>query len=180
MLLILLFAFMTPFGALAQTIQLTGLVTDAANEPIIGASVVEKGTTNGVITDFDGNFTIVAPSKKSVLNISFIGYVTQEIVVGDRTIINVSLKEDAQNLGEVEVVAIAYGNQDKRMLTSAVSSIDNKELIKSPATSITNLLAGALPGVSSVQTTGQPGKDAAAIYVRGVGSLNDSQSKPWF
>ena len=71
MLLILLFAFMTPFGALAQTIQLTGLVTDAANEPIIGASVVEKGTTNGVITDFDGNFTIVAPSKKSVLNISF-------------------------------------------------------------------------------------------------------------
>lgn len=112
------------------------------------------------------------------MNISFIGYVTQEIVVGDRTIINVSLKEDAQNLGEVEVVAIAYGNQDKRMLTSAVSSIDNKELIKSPATSITNLLAGALPGVSSVQTTGQPGKDAAAIYVRGVGSLNDSQSKP--
>ena len=67
-LLILLFAFMTPFGALAQTIQLTGLVTDAANEPIIGASVVEKGTTNGVITDFDGNFTIVAPSKKSVCN----------------------------------------------------------------------------------------------------------------
>ena len=64
------------------------------------------------------------------------------------------------------------------MLTSAVSSIDNKELIKSPATSITNILAGALPGVSSVQTTGQPGKDAAAIYVRGVGSLNDSQSKP--
>ena len=66
------------------------------------------------------------------MNISFIGYVTQEIVVGDRTIINVSLKEDAQNLGEVEVVAIAYGNQDKRMLTSAVSSIDNKKLIKSP------------------------------------------------
>ena len=162
-----------------EGITIKGRVTDETlKEGVPGANVTVKGTSIGTITDFDGNFTIVAPSKKSVLNISFIGYVTQEIVVGDRTIINVSLKEDAQNLGEVEVVAIAYGNQDKRMLTSAVSSIDNKELIKSPATSITNLLAGALPGVSSVQTTGQPGKDAAAIYVRGVGSLNDSQSKP--
>lgn len=80
------------------------------------------------------------------MSISFIGYVTQEIVVGDRKFITVTLKEDSQNLGEVEVVAIAYGNQDRRMLTSAVSSIDNKELIKSPATSITNILAGALPG----------------------------------
>lgn len=162
-----------------EGITIKGRVTDETlKEGVPGANVTVKGTSIGTITDFDGNFTIVAPSKKSVLNISFIGYVTQEIVVGDKTIINVSLKEDAQNLGEVEVVAIAYGNQDKRMLTSAVSSIDNKELIKSPATSITNLLAGALPGVSSVQTTGQPGKDAAAIYVRGVGSLNDSQSKP--
>ena len=162
-----------------EGITIKGRVTDETlKEGVPGANVTVKGTSIGTITDFDGNFTIVAPSKKSVLNISFIGYVTQEIVVGDRTIINVSLKEDAQNLGEVEIVAIAYGNQDKRMLTSAVSSIDNKELIKSPATSITNLLAGALPGVSSVQTTGQPGKDAAAIYVRGVGSLNDSQSKP--
>lgn len=67
MLLILLFAFMTPFGALAQTIQLTGLVTDAANEPIIGASVVEKGTTNGVITDFDGNFALKAYPPKPLL-----------------------------------------------------------------------------------------------------------------
>lgn len=72
MLLILLFAFMTPFGALAQTIQLTGLVTDAANEPIIGASVVEKGTTNGVITDFDGNFAL-SVSPKATIIISYVG-----------------------------------------------------------------------------------------------------------
>ena len=165
-------------SATQQKQAVTGIVTDNKGEVIPGVNVMEKGTTNGVITDVNGHYTITVTNENAVLAFSFIGYVTQEIVVGDRTIINVSLKEDAQNLGEVEVVAIAYGNQDKRMLTSAVSSIDNKELIKSPATSITNLLAGALPGVSSVQTTGQPGKDAAAIYVRGVGSLNDSQSKP--
>lgn len=162
-----------------EGITIKGKVTDETlKEGVPGANVTVKGTSIGAITDFDGNFTIVVPNRKLVLSISFIGYVTQEIVVGDRKFITVTLKEDSQNLGEVEVVAIAYGNQDRRMLTSAVSSIDNKELIKSPATSITNILAGALPGVSSVQTTGQPGKDAAAIYVRGVGSLNDSQSKP--
>ena len=162
-----------------EGITIKGKVTDETlKEGVPGANVTVKDTSIGAITDFDGNFTIVVPNRKSVLSISFIGYVTQEIVVGDRKFITVTLKEDSQNLGEVEVVAIAYGNQDRRMLTSAVSSIDNKELIKSPATSITNILAGALPGVSSVQTTGQPGKDAAAIYVRGVGSLNDSQSKP--
>lgn len=162
-----------------EGITIKGKVTDETlKEGVPGANVTVKGTSIGAITDFDGNFTIVVPNRKSVLSISFIGYVTQEIVVGDRKFITVTLKEDSQNLGEVEVVAIAYGNQDRRMLTSAVSSIDNKELIKSPATSITNILAGALPRVSSVQTTGQPGKDAAAIYVRGVGSLNDSQSKP--
>ena len=112
-----------------EGITIKGRVTDETlKEGVPGANVTVKGTSIGTITDFDGNFTIVAPSKKSVLNISFIGYVTQEIVVGDRTIINVSLKEDAQNLGEVEVVAIAYGNQDKRMLTSAVSSIDDERV----------------------------------------------------
>ena len=162
-----------------EGITIKGKVTDETlKEGVPGANVTVKGTSIGAITDFDGNFTIVVPNRKSVLSISFIGYVTQEIVVGDRKFITVTLKEDSQNLGEVEVVAIAYGNQDRRMLTSAVSSIDNKELIKSPATSITNILAGALPGVSSVQTTGQPGKDAAAIYVRGVGSLSADLSQP--
>ena len=93
MLLILLFAFMTPFGALAQTIQLTGLVTDAANEPIIGASVVEKGTTNGVITDFDGNFAL-SVSPKATIIISYVGYATQEVPVNGKTNIRVTLKED--------------------------------------------------------------------------------------
>lgn len=162
-----------------EGITIKGKVIDETlKEPVPGANVSVKGTTIGTITDFDGNFTIVVPNKKSVLVFSFMGYQTQEIVAGDRKTINVTMKEDAQSLAEVEIVAIAYGNQDKKMLTSAVASIDNKELLKSPVTSVTNMLSGALPGVSSVQTTGQPGKDAATIYVRGSGSLYDSQSVP--
>ena len=99
MLLILLFAFMTPFGALAQTIQLTGLVTDAANEPIIGASVIVKGTTYGTVTDLDGNFTLQV-SKGNVLVISFIGYTTQEIKVNENQFsynIQIQLQSNIKN-----------------------------------------------------------------------------------
>lgn len=101
---------MTPFGALAQTIQLTGLVTDAANEPIIGASVVEKGTTNGVITDFDGNFAL-SVSPKATIIISYVGYATQEVPVNGKTNIRVTLKEDTEMLDEV--VVVGYGTMKK-------------------------------------------------------------------
>lgn len=160
-----------------EGITIKGRVIDETlKEAIPGANVSVKGTTIGTITNYDGNYSIVVPSKKSVLVISFMGYITQEIVVGDRKTINVNLKEDAQSLDEV--VVIAYGNQDKGLVTSAISSISNKELIKSPVASVTNVLAGAMPGVSSIQSSGQPGKDAADIYVRGSGSLNNSMSKP--
>lgn len=159
------------------SITIKGRVMDEMQkEPIPGVNVKVKGSTLGTITDFNGNFNLVVPSKNSVLVVSFIGYVTQEIVVGNQRTININLKENAQKLDEV--VVIAYGSQDKGLVTSAISSIDNKELIKSPVASITNILAGTLPGVSSVQTTGQPGNDAANIYVRGVGTLDDAMSKP--
>ena len=154
------------------------VIDEALKESVPGANVTVKGTTIGTITDFDGNYTLEVPDKNAVLVFSFIGYKSQEVKVGNQRVINVSLQEDSQRLQEVEIVAIAYGNQDKRLLTSAVSSISNKELLKSPVTSVTNMLSGSLPGVSSVQTTGQPGKDAATIYVRGSGSLDNSLSKP--
>lgn len=160
-----------------EGITIKGRIMDEIlKEPIPGANVKVKGTTLGTITDFNGNFSLVVPNKSSVLVVSFIGYVTQEITVGNQKTINVNLKEDAQSLDEV--VVIAYGSQDKGLVTSAISSIDNKELIKSPVASVSNTLAGALPGISSVQTTGQPGNDAADIYVRGVGGLDNSMSKP--
>lgn len=160
-----------------EGITIKGRIMDEIlKEPIPRANVKVKGTTLGTITDFNGNFSLVVPNKSSVLVVSFIGYVTQEIVVGNQKTINVNLKEDAQSLDEV--VVIAYGSQDKGLVTSAISSIDNKELIKSPVASVSNTLAGALPGISSVQTSGQPGNDAADIYVRGVGGLDNSMSKP--
>ena len=160
-----------------EGITIKGTVIDETlKEPVPGANITVKGTTIGTITNFDGAFTINVPNKKSVLVVSFLGYMTQEVIVGERKIINVTLKEDSQSLDEV--VVVAYGNQNKGLVTSAISSISNKELIKSPVASVTNVLAGALPGVSSVQTSGQPGKDAAAIYVRGSGSLSNDLSKP--
>ena len=162
-----------------QGITIKGRVVDNVyNEGVIGANVVIKGTTTGVITDIDGNYIITVPNESTVLVFSYIGYATQEIKVGGQRTINVTMSENSQLLGEVEVVAIAYGNQDKKLMTSAVSSINTEELLKTPVTSVSNMLAGSVPGVSSVQTTGQPGRDAATIYVRGAGTLNDSQATP--
>lgn len=157
-------------------IKITGKVIDNTGLEVIGANVRVKGTANGVITDIDGNYAVVVSNEKSVLVFSFIGYQTQEVVVGNKKVIDVTLSDDAQALEEV--VVVAYGTQSKASLTGALSTIDTKDLIKAPVASVTNVLAGALPGVSTVQTTGQPGKDAAAIYVRGAGSLNNASSKP--
>lgn len=165
-------------GVFAQDgIRIKGKVIDETfNESIPGANVSVKNTTIGTITDMDGNYTIVVPNKESVLVFSFIGLTTQEIVVGNKMEINVNLSEDTQSLEEV--VVIAYGTQNKGLVTSAISSVATEELLKSPVNSVTNMLAGNLPGVSSVQSSGQPGKDAADIYIRGSGSLNNSLAKP--
>lgn len=157
-------------------IKITGTVKDNTGAEVIGGNVLVKGTTSGVITDINGKFSIFVPSEKTVLIFSYIGYQTQEIVVGKQRVINVKLSDDTQTLQEV--VVVAYGTQSKATLTGALSTIDNKELTKAPVASVTNVLAGALPGVSTIQTTGQPGKDAATIYVRGAGSLNSGSSKP--
>lgn len=167
----------TVYALPPEGITIKGKVIDEAlKEAVPGANVKVQGASIGTITDFDGNYTITVPSKKSVLVFSFLGYATQEISVGERKTINVSLKDDAQSLDEV--VVIAYGSQAKASITGAISAIDAKELIKSPVASITNVLAGAMPGVSSVQSTGQPGRDNATIYIRGCGSLNNSLAKP--
>lgn len=171
-LLILLFAFMTPFGALAQTIQLTGLVTDAANEPIIGASVVEKGTTNGVITDFDGNFAL-SVSPKATIIISYVGYATQEVPVNGKTNIRVTLKEDTEMLDEV--VVVGYGVQKKANLTGAVSTVDlNKTMAGRPQQDVAKALQGAVPGLSILTTSGAI-DETASMRIRGLGTLSNGE-----
>ena len=166
-----------PLSMMGQSITVTGTVTDGTlNAEFPGATVTVKGTTIGQVTDLDGHYSINVPSRESVLVFTFLGYKTQEFVVGNRTVIDVVLQEDNQVVEEV--VVVAYGTQNKGLVTSAISSISTKDLVKTPVASVTNVLAGSVPGVSSIQSTGQPGADAAAIYVRGTGSLNSGSSEP--
>ncbi len=150
--------------------RITGNVSDVNGESIIGASILEKGTTNGTVTDIDGNFTLNV-SEGVTLQISYIGYTTQEVAVTGRPL-TIILEEDTQTLDEV--VVVAYGAQKKVTVTGAISSVSGSDLIKSPTGSIGNALAGKLTGVSTVQYSGEPGADAAEIYVRGVTTLNSS------
>jgi tonB-linked outer membrane protein, susC/ragA family len=171
MLLVLLLAFMTPFGAFAQTIQLTGLVTDASNEPIIGASVVEKGTTNGVITDFDGNFAL-SVSPKATIIISYVGYATQEIPVNGKNNIRVTLKEDTEMLDEV--VVVGYGTMKKSDMTGAISSVDVDELVKRTTTNPAEALQGKIAGVNIMKAGGNAGA-GVQVKIRGVKTFGDNQ-----
>lgn len=168
-----------PDSGMAQSRQRTisGRVTDQANEPIVGLNVVVKGTTTGAATGLNGEYTLQVPDDNAtILVFSFIGYKTQEIPIGGRTVLDITMSDDATSLEDV--VVIGYGTQTKASITGALSTVDTKELIKAPVASITNVLAGSVPGVSTVQTTGQPGRDAAAIYIRGEGSLSSSLSSP--
>ena len=120
-LLVLLFILMIPFGTLAQTIRLSGQVTDTANEPIIGASIKEKGTNRGVITDFNGNFTLNV-SPQAILTISYVGYLTQEVTVDGKNELHITLQENNELLDEV--VVVGYGTLKKSDMTGAISSVN--------------------------------------------------------
>ncbi len=149
-----------------------GVVKDTSGEPVIGASVQVVGTTTGVITDLDGQFEINVPVGRK-LQISFVGYKTRVLTVKKGETLSVVLEEDAQLLGDVEVVA--YGVQKKMTVTGAISSMKGDDLLKTPVASVQNILSGSVTGVSSVQYSGEPGADAADIYVRGVASWNNSK-----
>lgn len=160
-----------------QKIVISGMVRDASfNDPLMGVNIREKGTSNGVISAADGKYSISVSSTDAVLVFSFIGFITQEIPVKDKRTINVELKEDSYQTDEV--VVIAYGSAKKASITGALSSVSSEQLTRVPTASLTNTLAGILPGAATVQSTGQPGKDAAQIFIRGSGSLNSNRSAP--
>lgn len=158
-------------GMQQNTVKVTGTVKDTNGEPIIGANVMVVGSATGVITDIDGNFTLNVPVG-SKLQFSFIGYKEQVVPVKKGISLNIVLEEDAQMLGEVEVVA--YGVQKKVSVTGAISSMRGADLLKTPAGSISNILSGQVTGISSVQYSGEPGADAADIYVRGIATTNNA------
>ena len=169
--------FVTLFSVLAVTASaqsktVTGSVVDNTGEPVIGASVVVKGTTHGTITDFDGNFSISGVPNDGTIQISFVGYKTQDVSVAGKSSVRVILEEDSEMLEEVEVVA--YGVQKKVTVTGAVSSVKSDDLVRTPVSSVNNVLAGQLSGVTTVQYSGEPGSDGATIFVRGQGTWADS------
>ena len=155
-----------------QARKITGTVVDAQG-PVIGASVVVKGTTNGVATDFDGNFSLNANPGQTLV-VTYIGYLDKEVkVTASQSHYNITIAEDKQMLDEV--VVIAYGQQKKVTITGAVSAVGGDELLKAPVASVANALQGKLPGMSVVQPSGMPGADEPVIRVRGTGSLNSAE-----
>lgn len=152
--------------------QITGTVLDEYGEPVIGANIIEKGTGNGTVSDFDGEFVLDIEGD-ATLHVSYIGYISQDIAINDNTSIRIILKEDTQALEEL--VIVGYGVQKKVNLTGAVSTIHyDEELENRPITNASQAISGKIPGVWVSQNTGQPGNDAARIRVRGWGTLNDS------
>lgn len=156
-------------GALAQDkVTVTGQVIDATGEGVIGASVLEAGTTNGTITDFDGNYKIqVKPN--ATLRFSYVGFVSQSVRVAGQKTINVTLLED-RNVVE-EVVVVGYGHQKKESVIGAISQVNTKELLKSPAGNVSQALAGKVAGLVTSQTSGAPGADDMQLFIRGRASF---------
>lgn len=149
-------------------IVITGVVTDEKGEPVIGANVIEKGTTNGTVTDVDGRFTLEVNSN-AVIRVSYIGYDNQDINTTGKTSFNIVLTEASQVLGEV--VAIGYGVQRKASLTAAVTNMTTDQITKIPTSNLSNVLAGRLSGTFINSSTGTPGI-ASNIKVRGIASWN--------
>ena len=154
--------------------KISGVVLDATGLPIIGANVIVKGTTTGSITNLDGAFSLEVP-EGSVLQISYIGYLTKEIPVkGNNTNFDIQLMDDTQTLEEV--VVVGYGSQKKVNVIGSIASVDSKALEARAVPDVSNMLTGQLSGVTITQESGNPGQDAGTIRVRGVGSFGATPS----
>lgn len=154
-----------------NTQAITGTVTDEYGDPIIGANVVEEGTTNGIITDIDGKFSLsVSPGSK--IQISYIGYISQNIKVGNKKNFEVILKEDSQALEEI--VVVGYGTQKKGVVTGSISTAKGDDIIKSPTQNLGQALAGRLPGLIVTNGSGEPGADGVTVNIRGKSTTGNN------
>lgn len=137
---------------ISQEISINGTVTDCDGMPIPGVNILEKGTTNGANTDFDGNYSITVKDSRSILQFSYVGYKMQELSVGDKTTINIRLVTDEAQLDEV--VVIGYGTQNQRKVSGAVGKVDPAEIEDYPVSNFDQALTGKLVGVQVLQSTG--------------------------
>ena len=154
--------------------KIKGTIKDSAGEPIIGANVILKGdATVGSITDIDGNFDLSVPSN-ATLQVSYIGYNTQDVPIGNKSFLNITLKEDTETLDEV--VVVGYGSQKKVNVIGSIASVDSKALESRAVPDVSNMLTGQMSGVTITQESGNPGQDAGTIRIRGVGSFGATPS----
>ena len=161
-----------PVQSFAQNLRVEGKVLDEHGEGLIGAGVLIQGTRTGTVTDFDGSFVLPSVPRGATLEISCIGYATQEVQANGQTI-TVQMEVDSRALEES--VVVAYGQQKKVTITGSVSAVSGEGLLKAPVANVANALQGNLPGVSAVQASGMPGADEPVIRIRGVGSLNSAE-----
>lgn len=153
--------------ASAEVIEVTGVVKDETEFPLPGVTVIEKGTTNGTVTDLDGKYTLTVQDGASLVY-SFVGYVSQTIEVGGRNYIDVFLQDDVGDLDEI--VVVGYGTQKKSNLTGSVTDLKADRLVQTPVTNVKGLLIGQVPGLISNQNPGLPGEDNANLSIRGFGN----------
>ena len=159
-----------PLGAMAQSI-IKGTVNDENGEPVIGATVKVKETQKGTITDFDGNYSIEAASNATLV-FSYVGYVTQEVKVGGKSTLNITMKEDNTTLNDV--VVIGYGTMKKKLVTGATVQVKGEDIAKLNTTNALEAMQSSTPGVQITSSSSQPGK-GYKVYIRGMGTIGDSQ-----
>ena len=160
-----------PFGMSFAQSTIKGTVSDELGEPVIGASVKVQGTNDGAITDLNGNFSVTAASN-ATLSISYVGYVTQEVKVGGKTNITVTLKEDNTTLNDV--VVIGYGTMKKKLVTGATVQVKGEDIAKLNTTNALEAMQSSSPGVQITQSSSQPGK-GYKVYIRGIGTTGNAK-----
>ena len=165
-----LFLLCLSFTAQAETQTMRGKVVDSQNEPLIGVSVVQKGTNQGTITDANGDFTLDVPEKAKIV-FSYVGFKNHEMVWNGHGPVHIVMKPDRTILDEV--VVVGYGTQKRINLTGAVSTVNSKDLENRLSHSVTNMLQGSVAGLNVTTSSGKPGSNGA-INIRGVNSINNS------
>ena len=152
----------------SQSILVTGKVVDKQGQPLPGVSILLKDSSTGTSTSFEGNYALKVNTKQDVLQFSYIGFDTQDVLVGDQSQIDIILEENLESLDEVQVVA--FQKQKKNSVIGSINTINPSEL-KIPSSNLTNSLAGRMAGMISYQTSGEPGADNAQFFIRGVTSF---------
>ena len=152
--------------------KISGVVKDDTGEPIVGASVMVKGTNQGTITNMDGEFVLDVPAN-ATLSVSYIGFAPQELSVKNTNHLSITMAEDAAKKLN-EVVVVGYGTQKKASVTGAISSVTTKDLVQTPQANISNMLVGKMPGLIAMQRSGAPGEDGSTLLIRGVSTFTDN------